>query len=137
MLGFPGETEAEMKQTVAFAKKSKLHLASFNFVNAFPGTELYELALSAGMPVDKVGPEDFDFDDPPVALSKVPPAQMPAIGRMANSGFYLNPIRLARIFFVLPNKAQFFGLFQMFVKKVFLNLKNFASRAKTLSSEKK
>ncbi|MDY6823084.1 MAG: radical SAM protein [Thermodesulfobacteriota bacterium] len=44
MLGFPGETPAEIEQTIAAACGSKLDLAHFFTVTPFPGTELGETA---------------------------------------------------------------------------------------------
>jgi len=42
MQGFPTETEAEMRQTMTYAEKSKFHQAFFFYVNPFPGTKLAE-----------------------------------------------------------------------------------------------
>jgi len=42
MVGFPTETEAEMRMTIDFALKSSLHNALFFVVSPFEGTELYE-----------------------------------------------------------------------------------------------
>ncbi|MFO8047844.1 MAG: radical SAM protein, partial [Desulfosudaceae bacterium] len=44
MLGFPGETPAEIRRTIDFAVKSKLDLAHFFTVAPFPGTALRQLA---------------------------------------------------------------------------------------------
>ncbi|MDY6832544.1 MAG: radical SAM protein [Thermodesulfobacteriota bacterium] len=44
MIGFPGETVEEMKQTIDLAVKSKLDLAHFFTVIPFEGTELAEMA---------------------------------------------------------------------------------------------
>lgn len=42
MIGFPGETEKEARQTIAFAKKLDCDVASFGRVTPYPGTRLYE-----------------------------------------------------------------------------------------------
>lgn len=44
MLGFPGETPAEIHQTINYAVRSKLDLAHFFTVTPFPGTVLRKLA---------------------------------------------------------------------------------------------
>jgi len=44
MLGFPGETPAEIQRTIDFAVRSRLDLAHFFTVTPFPGTALRELA---------------------------------------------------------------------------------------------
>lgn len=48
MIGFPTETEAEVLQTIEFARSSMLCGATFFTVVYFPGTELYRLAQSLG-----------------------------------------------------------------------------------------
>jgi anaerobic magnesium-protoporphyrin IX monomethyl ester cyclase len=48
MLGFPTESEAEVLQTIEFARQSALCGATFFTVVYFPGTELYRLARSLG-----------------------------------------------------------------------------------------
>lgn len=48
MLGFPTETEEELKQTVDYAIESPLTGATFFTVVYFPGTELHALAKSLG-----------------------------------------------------------------------------------------
>ena len=48
MIGFPTETEAEVIQTIEFAKASALCGATFFTVVYFPGTELYRIAQSLG-----------------------------------------------------------------------------------------
>ncbi len=54
MLGFPGETEAELEKTVSVAVNSKLDLAHFFTVTPFAGTELANLAnrLYPGLDTD-------------------------------------------------------------------------------------
>jgi anaerobic magnesium-protoporphyrin IX monomethyl ester cyclase len=48
MIGFPTETEAEVLQTIEYAKASALCGATFFTVVYFPGTELYRIAQSLG-----------------------------------------------------------------------------------------
>ncbi|MCX6142773.1 MAG: radical SAM protein [Ignavibacteriales bacterium] len=48
MIGFPTETEAEVVQTIEYAKASALCGATFFTVVYFPGTELYRIAQSLG-----------------------------------------------------------------------------------------
>jgi radical SAM superfamily enzyme YgiQ (UPF0313 family) len=44
MMGFPGETEEQLKMTIDFAHKSSLNTAGFFAVTAYPKTELHEMA---------------------------------------------------------------------------------------------
>ena len=124
MLGFPTETGEEIRRTIDYAVSSRLHLASFNWVNPLPQTRLYEQAKALGFPVDTIAPEQYDFDDPPVALSEVPRENLQKIGASANVRFYLDPVRLWRIVVALPNKAQL-GIFVLhFLRKVYFNLRS-------------
>ena len=128
MIGFPTETDKEINQTIHYARSSGLHLASFNFVNPFPGTELYRQAQKKGIPFEKLSPEDFDFDDPPVSLSEVDPAKLAGIAKAANASFYLNPFRLLRLIAILPRKSQLFGLVAFFFRKSLWNMRKNAKK---------
>ncbi len=48
MMGFPTETEAEVIETIEYAKRSRLCGATFFTVVYYPGTNLYRLAQSCG-----------------------------------------------------------------------------------------
>jgi radical SAM superfamily enzyme YgiQ (UPF0313 family) len=118
MLGFPEETEAEARQTVDFALKSKLTLITFNHVNVLPGTELWEIATRMGKTQD-FDPAKIDYDDPPIHLGAAPPEVFRRLVRSVHLRFYLNPRRLWRIWRALPQKRHFFGFFRLFVGKLF------------------
>jgi radical SAM superfamily enzyme YgiQ (UPF0313 family) len=49
MLGFPGETESEMLETIEFAKKLDLDFAQFSITTPYPGTELYNNGVKEGI----------------------------------------------------------------------------------------
>jgi anaerobic magnesium-protoporphyrin IX monomethyl ester cyclase len=44
LFGIPGETKAEMSQTIRFAKKLGLLYTQFSIATPYPGTELYKIA---------------------------------------------------------------------------------------------
>ncbi len=48
ILGFPGETKAQMRNTFNLAKKLRLQLADFFIACPLPGTELYEICKEKG-----------------------------------------------------------------------------------------
>lgn len=124
MIGFPTETLKEVNQTIHYAKSSKLHLASFNFVNPYPGTELFKIAEKSGITVGNIPPEDFDFDDPPVSLSEVDSKLLAIISKNANVSFYLNPRRIMRLLKILPKKFQVFRLIAFFFRKIIWNMRD-------------
>lgn len=49
MLGFPGETLAEMEQTIRFAAELPLDWASFTVTTPAPGSDIYRDALDSGL----------------------------------------------------------------------------------------
>jgi len=48
MMGIPGETEREIKETINFAKSLDVDFALFSIATPYPGTELYQIAQSLG-----------------------------------------------------------------------------------------
>lgn len=55
MVGFPGETEADMEETVRFANELELDVFSYTATMLFPGTAIFRRAIREG----KVGVEEF------------------------------------------------------------------------------
>ena len=117
MLGFPTETEEEMRQTIRFAHKSAFHTAAFYRVLPFPGSELYEMVM-ARQPDLKVTPEQFEYHSSDMNLSEVSEEMITKLRKRAYVLFYLNPVRLFRIFYRLPNKSVLLPkLLQMFMHR--------------------
>lgn len=101
MLGFPDETEKEMKQTIDFALKSRCHTASFFILTPFPGTEMYD-ACSAGYDMEAMY---SDYGAVSANLSRnVPSKRILKLRRDAFRRFYFNPRRMWTIFRTTPNK---------------------------------
>jgi anaerobic magnesium-protoporphyrin IX monomethyl ester cyclase len=46
LVGSPGETDASMRRTLAFAKRIRPSLCNFHVATAYPGTPMYEQALA-------------------------------------------------------------------------------------------
>ena len=44
IMGFPTETAEDIEMTIRFARESKLAVASFFYLNPFPGTEVAKMA---------------------------------------------------------------------------------------------
>ena len=98
MLGFPTETEEEVKATIDFACKSKIHEALFFLVNSFGGTELSRQIESTGKIPLNLKPEDFDYHSMPFNASNISDKRLHRLYILAYIKFYLNPIRIIRIF---------------------------------------
>ena len=89
MLGFPGETEDEARQTIRVACESDLPLARFFFVTPFPGTEIHRAF---------VGPAKqhplFDYSVPFPDLAAISVERLMQLRDEAMQEFYGNPKRL-------------------------------------------
>jgi radical SAM superfamily enzyme YgiQ (UPF0313 family) len=105
MLGFPSETEEEMRSTVDWAASSSFHTAAFFRVIPFKGTELFRQVEDAGyeLPTDWSAYEPYQSD---INLSEVPEQRILTLRKSAYRRFYASPRRLWRIFKLIPNKRS-------------------------------
>jgi len=98
MLGFPTETEQDMKATLEVACNSRLHTASFFTVIPYPNTELYaHVAKNAPDKLKGVNYDDAEYTGVRINLSEVPDEVLFGYQRAAWRQFYLNSGRMARI----------------------------------------
>ncbi len=61
MLGIPGETKEEMRQTLEVARKLKLDWSCFNVTQALPGTQLHKICRDNKYIKDNMDPTDVEF----------------------------------------------------------------------------
>lgn len=108
MMGFPTETEEEIRATIDFACTSKLHTALFFMVNMFKGTEIFKQAEKAGIQIPELNLEDFDYHAMPFNVSAVPDRRLHRLYSYAYIRFYFNPVRVFRI---LKTQAVLHNLF--------------------------
>ena len=118
MIGFPSETKEEIKKTLDFALKSKLHSFNIWFVTPFPGTELFQQATEMGYQL-KADFEQYTYFFPETTLSELNPRQLKRLARWTFIRFYLNPWRLWRIIKLFPNKKQLPYLLWLAIKYSF------------------
>jgi radical SAM superfamily enzyme YgiQ (UPF0313 family) len=98
MLGFPTETEAEMRQTIDVACNSMLHTASFFTATPYPNTALYDhVSKTHAQQLANLTYKDTDSSQIRVNLADVPDEVLFACQRKANRRFFLNPKRIYRI----------------------------------------
>ena len=92
ILGAPGETEADMKQTIHLAVNSPLNVATFNICTPFPGTTLFQKTKEH----IQVSYGDFDYYKRSVYDEKsgAPARRLPGMKRKAYLRFYLSRSRL-------------------------------------------
>lgn len=102
MVGFPTETEEEMKHTINFAVRSKLHLAYFFTVTPYQGTRLHESVK------DKVGNNvrelTTNYLQQNCNLSEIPDERFFKLKGTANLRFYFRPSRAYRIWRDIPQR---------------------------------
>ncbi len=105
MLGFPSETEEEMRATIDWASSSHFHTAAFFRVIPFKGTELFEQVEHAGfdLPTDWSAYEPYQTE---INLSKVEESNILRMRKLAYRKFYWSPTRMWRLFKLIPNKAN-------------------------------
>ncbi len=96
MLGFPTEQEEEIKETIRFAIKSKLHSAYFFVVKPFEGTELFEkFGLNGANPLtDYIDSSYFKIN---FNISEVENKKLLNLCQLAYFRFYFNPLRIIRM----------------------------------------
>jgi radical SAM superfamily enzyme YgiQ (UPF0313 family) len=97
MIGFPTETEEELKATINFACKSKLHIAFFFVLNPFKGTEIIKQIQHAGKQLPNINLESFDYMANPFNPSTIDDKKFHKLYMWAYIRFYANPMRIFRI----------------------------------------
>jgi len=106
MVGFPTETEAELRATIDFALSSKLHAAYFFVVTPFGGTEMNvqirQSMSDAATELEGTG----TFFRPKRNLSELRDSRFYRLRRDAYLRFYADPRRIARIFRAHPRKRD-------------------------------
>jgi len=88
MLGYPGETEDEILETIEFAKSLKLDKAAFALVMPLPGSELWELYKAKEK---NISWKNFFTYQTVKGLSDIPEKKLNALQKKAFYGFYLRP----------------------------------------------
>ncbi len=98
MMGFPTETEEDLKETIDVACSSRFHTVSFFTVTPFPGTALYDMVKSVRPEkLARIRYNDMDFSGMRVNLTDLPDEVLYAYQRKALRQFFMNPGRIARI----------------------------------------
>ncbi len=103
MFGLPGETIADMEETIRFAKKLNPTYASFHIALPYPGTEFHEMAR------ENIGTELF----PKAYTGEVCYDDLIRVARRAFRSYYLRPRYIAgrmkdRDFRTFYRQARFF-----------------------------
>jgi radical SAM superfamily enzyme YgiQ (UPF0313 family) len=116
MMGFLNETEADIRQTIAFAASSRLIIASFFILTPFPNTEVYRQAEAEG---HTMRGDFYDYHNVSVNISKVSTERLWQLKRLAYRRFYINPKRIWYIIKANPFKLGLLEGIWMLIKMVF------------------
>ncbi len=95
ILGLPGETLAEARETIRFASGLPLDRAHFSNFLPLPGTDATRGLVARGVPIP--APEDLTYYDVPFAPDGLTPRDLKRLQRRAYLRFYLTPRRLAGV----------------------------------------
>ena len=120
MLGFPGETLDEMKQTIQFACDLDLSTALFSLVIPNPGTELRDMVLEEAEATNK-NFSDYSINAVNSNTSKLEPLELVKLQKQAYRKFYFNPKRMLSIWRVYPVKKRLLTNFINVLSEMFLN----------------
>ena len=105
MLGFPTETEQEMRDTIRYACRSRLHTASFFAVKPVPGTELHSRVYGPDSAFSEDEFKVYGYHNVNCKCSTLSPDKFRALFVLAFYRFYLNPLRAIRVFTRFPDRA--------------------------------
>jgi radical SAM superfamily enzyme YgiQ (UPF0313 family) len=98
MMGFPTETEEDLRQTIETACISRLHTATFFTLTLFPGTKIYDIVLKNNPgKLKNINYDDNEYAHMKYNFSDVPDKEFFYYQRKAYRDFYMNPSRIFRI----------------------------------------
>jgi radical SAM superfamily enzyme YgiQ (UPF0313 family) len=100
IFGSPGETRAQMEETIAFAKKVNATLAFFNMLVPYPGTKEFEHYFSSVL-LSEIDWKNFVAvgERCVIGSSVVPPREIERLLAEANKEYYRDPRRLLNLLF--------------------------------------
>lgn len=98
MMGFPGETIEEIKESIRWACRSKLNYAFFSIATPYPGTELYDIAIREGYLRQNDDFNSMHVMIPHLNMPQVKPGTLKWLQFRAYLAFYVKPRRLFKVF---------------------------------------
>jgi radical SAM superfamily enzyme YgiQ (UPF0313 family) len=92
MIGIPGESEAEILETLRFSRTLKAAAANFTIAIPMPGTRLHEIALQTGK-IEATRWEDYDYTGRPIYTSPlISHERVRRLRKKAIREFYFRPL---------------------------------------------
>ena len=120
MIGYPGEDESTVMETIDFAVKSRANWAGFSVVTPFPGTELYDYCKENNL-LKSDNWEDYNIDSNKsvIKLEHLSDEKLAELLELAYKKFYFRFGYILYRLFHLASLHDFISAFAL-VKKVFL-----------------
>jgi radical SAM superfamily enzyme YgiQ (UPF0313 family) len=105
MLGNPGETENSIQETIAFAKKSGIHLAVFNITTPYPGTAIYNKYLQRNA-ISHQRWDLYNLAEPILSLDTISHETIKHFYYKSYRDFYLRPIYILKHIFTIRTFSE-------------------------------
>jgi radical SAM superfamily enzyme YgiQ (UPF0313 family) len=120
ILGYPGETIDDVKETIRFTISLPIHNAHFCLYIPIPGTPVYLDLLKEGFfTPDQCDPDTLTMDKPSLSLPGLPPDQLLRLHQMAYLRFYSRPWRAIDLLRQIQSPGQFRVIWRRFLKLFF------------------
>ena len=116
MLGFPGESVEEIKESIRWARHSQLDYTFFSIVTPFPSTELYDMAVREGYFSKSGALKDMHVMIPHMETPEVKASRLKWLQLQGYLRFYLKPRRLLRLFSSAYIFKTFVGSLRDYIK---------------------
>ena len=94
LIGYIGETEQSIRDTINFSKKLNTHVAAFFIASPLPGTTLYKEALEKGYIAQDskwINYSPLSNNQPVLTLPNLSPLQLKKWHRKALTSYYMRP----------------------------------------------
>jgi anaerobic magnesium-protoporphyrin IX monomethyl ester cyclase len=122
ILGYPGETRAQVEKTIRLAQELPLTFAHFYAPSPFPGSQLYEEAV-AGKMFDQENWQKVFLSTPSIKTEEFETEELEKTISLAYKRFYLRPVIWLRILKIPKNLREFGSLLKLgfsFIIKIIL-----------------
>ncbi len=117
ILGYPGESLADVRETIRFAAGLPIHHAHFCLFIPVPGTPVHEELLEKGWISDRYcDPEDLTIDRAGTELPGLPTRKLLRLHQYAYLRFYSSPWRALNLVLQLHGGGHFKVILRRFLK---------------------
>ncbi len=117
IMGYPGESLSDVKDTIRFAVNLPIHHAHFCLFIPIPGSMIYnELEEQGLIPRGGLDPEHLTIDSPSLSLPGLPAPSLLRLHQYAYIRFYSRPWRILNLVRLLKSREQLGVIFRRFIK---------------------